>query len=79
MLIPSKKLLPVQVQWCGVVSQKSQLTETKTAIYTHLNCIVAWNSSEKTWDCPCHGSWFNTQGQVINDPAINGLTSVENK
>ncbi|MHC5935239.1 Rieske (2Fe-2S) protein [Nostoc sp.] len=37
--------------------------------------MVAWNSSEKTWDYPYHGSRFNTQGQVINSPAINGLTS----
>ncbi|MBN3881708.1 MULTISPECIES: Rieske 2Fe-2S domain-containing protein [unclassified Nostoc] len=50
-----------------------------SAICTHLNGIVAWNSSEKTWDCPCDSSRFNTQGQVINDPAINGLTLKENK
>ncbi|MBH8555255.1 FAD-dependent oxidoreductase [Nostocaceae cyanobacterium CENA357] len=50
-----------------------------SAVCTHLNCIVAWNSSEDTWDCPCHGSRFDSQGKVINGPAIHGLAPVEEK
>ncbi len=49
----------------------------RSAVCPHLGCIVSWNSLEKTWDCPCHGSGFDRYGQVITGPANTDLVRVD--
>lgn len=49
----------------------------RSAVCTHLGCIVQFNRTEKTWDCPCHGSRFGTDGYPINTPAFAPLEKVE--
>lgn len=40
---------------------------------THLGCELSWNSAERTWDCPCHGSRFSYDGTIIEGPAVHQL------
>lgn len=40
----------------------------------HLGCALKWNSQEHSWDCPCHGSRFDEDGALIDNPATGNLS-----
>jgi glycine/D-amino acid oxidase-like deaminating enzyme/nitrite reductase/ring-hydroxylating ferredoxin subunit len=48
-----------------------------SATCTHLGCVVHFNSTERSWDCPCHGSRFAIDGSVLNGPAPAPLAAEE--
>ncbi len=39
----------------------------------HMGCALKWNPEEQSWDCPCHGSRFTKDGELIDNPATDDL------
>lgn len=54
---------------CGVYRSDEGEIFAVSARCPHLGCALSWNSAEKTWDCPCHGSRFSYTGELIDNPA----------
>lgn len=44
---------------------------------SHIKCQVGWNAAEKSWDCPCHGSRFSYDGELLTGPARKDLQSIQ--
>ena len=61
----------------AVYRDEDGMLHKRSAVCTHMGCIVRFNSAETTWDCPCHGSRFGVDGHVINTPAMSPLEPVK--
>lgn len=46
-------------------------------VCTHRKCQTDWNQNEQTWDCPCHGSKYNSDGSLLRGPAKNPLSRLD--
>lgn len=67
------KILDIDGKRVAAYRDSSGATFVRSAVCTHMGCVVAWNGAERTWDCPCHGSRFATDGSVIAGPAESPL------
>lgn len=65
---PQRSILKPQLLVNGAASAVNLLTPTPRRC-PHLGCALKWNKQEHTWDCPCHGSRFDTNGKLIDNPA----------
>jgi glycine/D-amino acid oxidase-like deaminating enzyme/nitrite reductase/ring-hydroxylating ferredoxin subunit len=61
----------------GVYRDDDGAVHAVSPVCTHMGCTVTWNTAELTWDCPCHGSRFNCDGEVIQGPAVRDLERKE--
>ena len=69
---PSRSILHPQLFLNGMEATMNLLTPSKKRC-PHLGCALKWNKAEHTWDCPCHGSRFTKEGELIDNPATDDL------
>ncbi|CCH32335.1 FAD-dependent oxidoreductase [Actinosynnema sp. NPDC047251] len=61
----------------GVFRDEQGDLHVVSARCTHLGCLVRFNDAERSWDCPCHGSRFGVDGDVLEGPATDPLPTLD--
>lgn len=64
-------------QKCGAYRDENGQLHVVDATCKHLGCEVEWNDGDKSWDCPCHGSRYSINGDVIEGPSELSLKKVD--
>jgi len=73
-LLPGEgSLVEIDGSKVAAFRDESNRLQLLSPVCSHLKCIVHWNRAERSWDCPCHGSRFGVDGQVIEGPALQPL------
>lgn len=57
----------------AVAKDKAGNIHSVSPTCVHMGCILSWNDGEESWDCPCHGSRFAVDGEVLQGPAQENL------
>jgi len=77
-LLPEEgKVLQLDKGKLAVYKNRKGGIQYLSPVCPHMRCHVHWNNAEKTWDCPCHGSRFDTDGTVIEGPSLDGLEVID--
>jgi glycine/D-amino acid oxidase-like deaminating enzyme/nitrite reductase/ring-hydroxylating ferredoxin subunit len=73
------RIAKVEGKTVGVYKDEQGNVHAVSATCTHMGCTVNWNSTEKSWDCPCHGTRYSVDGKLLNGPADTDLAYVNLK
>ncbi|MGN9164193.1 FAD-dependent oxidoreductase [Tissierellaceae bacterium HCP3S3_D8] len=68
------KVLEVDGERAGAFRDENDKLHLVNTTCTHMGCELNWNSAERSWDCPCHGSRFTYEGEIIQGPAVKPLS-----
>ena len=69
---PSRTILRPQLA-CNAVETAKNLLTFRTPRCPHMGCALHWNPQEHSWDCSCHGSRFEENGKLLDNPATDDL------
>lgn len=67
------KVIKAEGQRAGAYRDNQGTLHVVNTTCTHMGCELMWNSAEKSWDCPCHGSRFSYEGDIVEGPAVSPL------
>lgn len=62
----------------AIYKDKDGAIQEFSALCPHMGAVISWNTTEKSWDCPAHGSRFKATGEVIDGPANSDLSACKN-
>ncbi len=68
------KVVRIDGEKVGAYRDENNTLHLVNITCTHMGCELNWNSAEKSWDCPCHGSRFSYEGEIIEGPASKPLS-----
>ncbi|MEO5500362.1 MAG: FAD-dependent oxidoreductase, partial [Ginsengibacter sp.] len=71
------KVVKYESESIAVYKDKNGDLHTVSSACTHIKCNIAWNNTELVWECPCHGSRFTMDGEMITAPARKDLEKIK--
>ena len=67
------KIVEIDGKKVGIYKNEKDEIYKVDPVCKHLGCELTWNNSDKTWDCPCHGSRYDYKGRLLYGPSVKNL------
>ena len=67
------KIVEIEGKKVGIYKNEKDEIYKVDPVCKHLGCELTWNSLDKTWDCPCHGSRYDYKGKLLYGPSVKNL------